>query len=126
MLHGPFPIHFCFPLGTVKPCFVSQRVTRANPRTVRFSFSNKILNFWPTIVIQLFYILSEKSGQQSTYLESLSRRFYIHYLYVVNDSKELIIIQLSTTPRNSMQMFCVPCRLFNRFTSLWWTECKSL
>ena len=33
MLHCPFSIHFCFTLGTVKPCFVSERVTRADPQT---------------------------------------------------------------------------------------------
>ena len=99
MLHSPFSIHLCFPLGTVKPCFVSEKVTRANPQTVRF---DKVLNFWATVVIQIFYIVSEKSGQQSTLFESLCKHFYIHYLYVVKDSKEPIIIQLSTTPCNSM------------------------
>ena len=48
MLHSPFSTHFCFPLGPVKPCFVSERVTRADPKTVHFSFSNKILNFLAT------------------------------------------------------------------------------
>ena len=57
MLHSPFSIHLCFSLGTMKPCFVSESVTRANPQTVRF---DKILNFWAAIVIQIFYILSEK------------------------------------------------------------------
>ena len=99
MLHSPFSVHLCFPLGTVKPCFVSRRVTRANPQTVRF---DKILNFWATIVIQLFYILSEKSGQQSTLFESFGKNFCIHHFYVVEDSKELNIIQLSTTPCNSL------------------------
>ena len=102
MLLSPFSIHLCFPLGTAKTCFVSEKVTRVDPRTVRFSFSNNIFNFWATIVIQNFYILSEKSGQQSTLFESLSKHFFILYLYVVKDSKELIIIQLSTTPLNSM------------------------
>ena len=50
MLHSRFCFHFCFPLGTVKPCFVSGRVTRADPRPVRF---DKILNFRATIVIQI-------------------------------------------------------------------------
>ena len=99
MLHSSVSIHLCFPFGTVKPCFVSERVTRAGPRTVRF---DKILNFWATIVIKNFYILSKKSGQQSTLFESLSKHFCNHYLYVVKDSKEFIIIQLSDTPRNSM------------------------
>ena len=36
MLHSPFSIHLCFSLGTMKPCFVSESVTRADPRTVRF------------------------------------------------------------------------------------------
>ena len=98
-LHSPFSIHLCFPLGTVKPCFVLERVTRTDPRTVP---SDKILIFWATIVIKIFYILSEKSGQQSTLFESFSKHFCIHYFYVVKVSKELIIIQLSTTPRNSM------------------------
>ena len=95
-------IHFCFPLGTVKPGFVSEKVTTADPRTVPFSFSNKILIFWATIVIQIFYILSEKSGHRSTLFKSFSKHFWFHYFYVVKDSKERIIIQLSTTPRNSM------------------------
>ena len=112
MLHSPFSVHLCFPLGTVKPCFVSERVVRADPQTVRF---DKVLNFWATIIIQTLYILSQKSGQQSTLLESLSKHFCIHYFYVAKDSKELIIIQLSTTPRNSMQMNCDPCCLFIRF-----------
>ena len=99
MLHSPFSIYLCFSPGTMKPSFVSERVTRADPQTVRF---DKILNFWATIVIQIFYILSEKSGQQSTLFETLSKHFCIYHLYVVKDSKELIIIQLSTTPRNSM------------------------
>ena len=60
MLHSPISVHLCLPLGTVKPCFVSERVTRADPQTVHF---DKVLNFWATIVIQIFYILSEKSGQ---------------------------------------------------------------
>ena len=34
MLDSPFSIHVCFPLGTVKPRFVSEKLTRANPRTV--------------------------------------------------------------------------------------------
>ena len=51
MLHSPFSVHLCLPLGTVKPCFVSEKVTRADPRTVRF---DKILNFRATIVIQIF------------------------------------------------------------------------
>ena len=97
MLHSPFSIHLCFPLGTVKPCFVSERVTRAVPETVRF---DKILNFWATIVSQIFYILSENCGQQSTLLESFNKHFCIRYLYIVKDSK--VIIQFSTTPRNSM------------------------
>ena len=87
MLHRPFFIQFCFPLGTVKPCFLSERVTRADPRTVRFSFSNKILIFRASIVIQNLYILSEKSGQQSTLFESFSKHFYIRYLYVLKESK---------------------------------------
>ena len=99
MLHNPFSIELCFPLGTVTPCFVSEKVTRANPQTVRF---DKILNFWATIVIQIFYILSEMSGQQSTLFKSFGKHFCIHHIYVVKDSKELILIQLSTTPRNSM------------------------
>ena len=99
MLHSPFSIHRCFPLGTVKPCFVSERVTRAKPQTVRF---DKIVNFWATIVIQIFYILSKKSSQQSTLFESFGKHFCNHHFYVVKDSKELIKIQLSTTPRNSM------------------------
>ena len=102
MLHSPFSIHLRFPLGTVKPRFVSERVTRAVQGSLSFSFSNKILNLWATIVIQIFYISSEKSDQQSTLFESFSKHFCIHYLYVVKGSKELIIIQLSTTPRNSM------------------------
>ena len=83
----------------MKPSFVSERVTRADPQTVRF---DKILSFCATIVIQHFYILSEKTGQLSTFFESFSKHFCIDYFYVVNDSKELIIIQLSTTPRNSL------------------------
>ena len=102
MLHSTFSLHFCFPLGTVKPCFMSERVTRADLRTVRVFFYNKILNFLATIVIPFFYILSEKSGQQSTHFESLSKHFCIHYLYVVRDSKEVFISQLSTTPPNFM------------------------
>ena len=70
MLHSPVSVHLCFPLGTVKPCFVSERVTRADPQTVRFG---KILNFWAIIVIQIFYILSEKTGQQSAFFESFSK-----------------------------------------------------
>ena len=64
MLHSPFSIHLCFSLGKMKPCFVSESVTRADPQTAHF---DKILNFWATIVIQIFYNLSEKSGEQSTY-----------------------------------------------------------
>ena len=96
---SPFSVHLWFPLGTVKPCFVTERVTRADPRTVRF---DKILNFRATIVIQIFYISSKKIGQQSTLFEPFSKHFCIHYPYVVKDSKQLLIIQLSTTPRNSM------------------------
>ena len=99
ILHSSFTIHLCFPLGTMKPCFVSERVIRADPRTVRFE---KILNFWATIVIKIFYILSKKSGRQSTLFEALSKHFCIYHLYVVKDSKEPIKIQLSTTPCNSM------------------------
>ena len=99
MLLSPFSVHLCFPLGTVKPCFVSEKVTRADPRTVQ---SDKILNFRANIVIQIIYILSEKCGQQSTLFESFSKHFCIHYFYVLKDSKKLLIIQLSTTPRNSM------------------------
>ena len=123
MLHSPFSIHLCFPLGTMKSCFVSEWLTKVDPRTVRFG---KILNFWATIVIQIFHILSKKIGQQSTLFESLCKHFCIHYFYVVKDSKQLIKIQPSTTPRNSMQMNCVPSRLFIRFESLWWTKWKSL
>ena len=65
-------IHLRFPLGTVKLCFVSEKVSREDPRTVRFSLSNKILNFRATIVIQIFNILSEKSGQQSTLFNPLA------------------------------------------------------
>ena len=43
----------------MKPRFVSERVTRADPQTVGF---DKTLNIWATIVLQIFYILSEKSG----------------------------------------------------------------
>ena len=74
MLHCPVSIHFCFPLGTVKSCFVSEMVTRADPRTVRISFSYKILKFWATIVTQNFYFLSEKSGRPAltnTFLQTL-------------------------------------------------------
>ena len=99
MLHSPFSIHFSFPLGTVKPFFVSERVTRADARTVRF---DKILNFRATIVIQTFSILSEKCSQQSTLFESFSKHFSFHYFYVVKDRKKLLIIQLSTTPCNFM------------------------
>ena len=89
MLHSPGSIHLCFPLGTMKPCFVSERVTRADPWTVRF---DEILNFRATIVIQFFYIPSKKIGQQSTLLESLSEHFCIHYFYVIKNSKQLLII----------------------------------
>ena len=99
MLHSPFSIHLCFPVGTVKPCIVSEKVTRADPQTFCF---DKILNFWATIVIQIFYILSETSSQQSTLFESFSKHFCFHCFYIVKDSKELIIIQLSTTPCNSI------------------------
>ena len=74
-LHSSFSEHLCFPLGTVKPCSVSERVTRADPRTLRF---DKILNIWSTIVIQIFYILSDKSSHQSTLFESFSKHFCIH------------------------------------------------
>ena len=97
--HSAFSIHLSFPFGTVKPCFVSEKVTRADPRTVRF---DKMLNFWAALVIRIFYILSEKSGQQFTIFESLSKHFCIHNLYVVKNSKNLIIIRLSTTPCNFM------------------------
>ena len=99
MFHSPFSIHLCFLLGTVKPCFVSERVIRTDPRTVPF---NKVLNFGATIVIQVFYIFSKKIGQQSTLFEPFSKHFCTDYLYVVKYSKQLLIIQLSTTPRNSM------------------------
>ena len=123
MLHSPVSIHLCFPLGTVKPCFVSEKATRADPRTVYF---DKILNFRATIVIQIFYISFEKIGQQSTLFEPFSKHFCIHYSYVVKNNKKLLIVQLSTTPRNSMLMTCVPCHLFLRFKRLWWTKGKSL
>ena len=100
MLHSPFSIHFCFPLGTAKFCFVSERLTTADPRTVRFDI---ILKFWATIVIQIFYILSEKSDQQSTLFESLSEHFCIHYFYVVTDSKKLIISRFPL-------LQAIPCR----------------
>ena len=99
MLHSPFSVHLCFSLGTVKPCFVSERVARADPRTVRF---DKFLIFWATVVIQIFYFSSEKISQQSKFFESFSKHFCIHYLHIVKDSKQLLIVQLSTTPRNSM------------------------
>ena len=99
MLQSPFSVNLCFPLGTVKPCFVSEKVTRADPQTVRFA---KILNFWATIVVQVVYTFSEKSAEQFTYFDSVSKHFCFHYIYVVKDSRELIIIQLSSTPRNSM------------------------
>ena len=109
MLDSPFTIHVCFPLVTVKPCFVLERVIRAVPQTVRF---DKIFNFWTTLVIQIVYILSEKCDQQSTLFKSFSKHFCIHYFYVVKDSNQLLIIQFSTNPRNSMQVYCVPRRLF--------------
>ena len=80
------------------PCIVSERITRAYPRTIRF---DKILNFRATIVIQIFYI-SSKIGQKSTLFEPFSKHFCIQYSYVVKDNKKFLIIQLSTTPRNSM------------------------
>ena len=83
----------------MKPCFVSETVTRADPQIVRF---DEILNCWATIVIQIFYISSKKIGQQSTLFEPFSKHFCIQYSYVVKDSKQLLILQLSTTPRNSM------------------------
>ena len=63
MSHSPFSVHLCFVLGTVKPCFVAERVSRADPRTLRFV---EILNFWATIVIQIFYLSSKKVGQKPT------------------------------------------------------------
>ena len=126
MLQSPFSIHLCFPLGTGKPCFVSEMINRADPRTVRYSTSNKYLKFWATIVIQIFYILSVKSDQHSTFFESHSKHFCNHYLHVVKDSKELIIIQFSTNPRNSMQMTYIPCCLFISLTNLWRTKWESL
>ena len=86
MLHSPISIHLCFPLGTLKPCFVSERVTRADPRTIRF---DKILKFWAIIVIQIFYNLSEKSGQQSTLFESLSKHVCFHYFMSLKTAKSL-------------------------------------
>ena len=97
--HSASSIHLSFPFGTVKPCFLSEKVTRADPRTVRF---DKMLNFWAALVIRIFYILSEKSGQQFTIFESLSKYFCIHNLYIVKNSKNFIIIRLSTTPCNFM------------------------
>ena len=105
MLHSPFSVHLCFPLGTMMPCFVSERVVRTDPQTFRF---DNILNCWAIIVIQVFYILSEKCGQQSTLFESFSKHFCIHYFYVVKDSKQLIIIQLSSFPL----LHAIPCRCF--------------
>ena len=61
----------------MKPCFVSEKITRADPQTVRF---DKVLNFWAAIVIQSFYILSKKIGLQSTLFEPFSKHFFIHYL----------------------------------------------
>ena len=109
MLQSPVSIRFCFSLGTVKPCFVSESVIKTDPRIVRFSFSNKILIFWATIVIQNFYTLSQKSGQQSTLFEPFTKHFCVHYFHFVKDSKQLLILQLSNTPRNSM--FHVVCLL---------------
>ena len=83
----------------MKTCFVSERVVGTDPQTVRF---DKILNFWATIVIQVFSILSEKSDQQSTLFENFSKHLCIPYHDIVTDSKVAVIIQLSTTPRNSM------------------------
>ena len=102
MLHSPFSVRLCFPLGTVKPCFVSERLIRANPQTVRF---DKILNFWAIIVIQVFYILSEKCGQQPTFFESFSKHFCIHYFYVVKDSKQLLIFQLPLLHATPLRCF---------------------
>ena len=70
MLQSRFSIHLRFRLSTVKPFFVSERVPRADPRTVRF---DKILNFWANIVIQIFYISSKKIGQQSTFFQLLTK-----------------------------------------------------
>ena len=105
MLQFRIFIHFCLPLGTVKPCFEAEKVTRADPRIVRFSFSNKILNFWANIVIQFFYILSEKSGQQSTLFQLFSKHFCIHYLYVVKDRKQLSYCIFPL-------LHAIPCRRF--------------
>ena len=117
------PYTFAFISARLKSRFVSEKAPRADSQTVRF---DKILNFWATIVIQFFHTLTEKSGQQSTLFESLSKHFCIHYLYVVKDKKQLLVIQLSTTPRNSKYITSVPCCLFIRFKSLWWTKWKSL
>ena len=70
MLHSPFSMYPCFPLGTVKSCFVSERVTRADPKTVRF---DEISKFWATILIQILLTLSHKFGQQSTLFEFFSK-----------------------------------------------------
>ena len=99
MLHSPFSIHLCFALGTVNPCLVTETVTRADPRSLRF---DKILNYWATVVIRIFYISSKKIGHQSTLFEPFSKHFCIHYFYVVKDSKQLLTIHLSTTPCNFM------------------------
>ena len=91
MLHSPFSIHFCFPLETMKPCFVWERVNRADPLTEHFSSSSRILNFWAwaTIIIQIFYILSQKSGQQTTVFKSFSKHFCVQYFNVRNTAKNL-------------------------------------
>ena len=114
MLHSPFSIQLWFPLGTVKPCFVSGRVTKADPRTVRF---DTILNFWATIVIQFFYILSEKSRQPSTLYTLL------HSLPLCRKKQQRAyhtpVFHYST---QFHQMTCIPCCLFISSKNLWSTE----
>ena len=74
-------------------------VIRADQRTVRF---DKLLKFRATIVIQIFYILFKKIGQQSALFPPFGKHFCIQYFYIVKDCQQILIMQLSITPRNSM------------------------
>ena len=117
MPHYPVSKQFCLTLCTVEWGLVSGWVTRANPKF----FINEILNFGIFLFSYLFILWI---ANNLAFFCSFCKVFTLYSSR--KNVWELIVIQISTDPHMSVQVFCAPKCLFCGFVLFWTTKWVSL
>ena len=120
MLHYPVTKQFCVAVCTMKPCFISEWVTPANPHF----FINEILNFETSIVIQIFHLFLHWITLKLSLCCTFCKLFM--YYGARKFVRKLTVIQTSIFPQYSVKICSRPKCLFLGFVLFWRTKWVSL